>query len=313
MPELTALLCKGCGAPLPESDDLQLQMTCRFCGVVNERARTGAPLAPADVRVHPATAAGGGAAIAGIVVAFVLALVGSAAWVIDSALSTTRTVSTAATTDAAEASARAARAAAARAGAPLAPAELASLDGTGGWRSVTVAAPPGDWARVDPVAAMAWMDDVARAWDADARLHRVDVKKVAEDGTIDLTSEDAELGFRYVSPSRIAAWTAAADRQGNVEGVYGLMVSVKGRDARALVQRGRPDRADVPPAAATSLPMADLLARARRNKAWVPKPFYQGYLIRLRDEGWVWYLHSLSGRDSLPRVRAKDGRVWPYR
>jgi hypothetical protein len=36
-------------------------------------------------------------------------------------------------------------------------------------------------------------------------------------------------------------------------------------------------------------------------------------MIHSAGEGWVWYLSTLSGRDSIPRVRAKDGRVWPYR
>lgn len=308
MPELTALLCKGCGAPLPETDDLQRQVTCRFCGVVNERTQAGVPMTHVDVRVRRTRpAAGAGKATAAIVVAFVIAMVGSAAWVIDSALSTTREVATAVSTAASVGSRTA------KPPAPLTPAELAPLDGTGGWRTVAVGPPPGDWSRVDPVAAMAWAGDVARGWAPDALLYRIDVKKVAEDGTIDLTSEDSDLGFRYVSPSRIAAWIAEADRQGDVEGVYGLMMTVKGREARVLVERGRPATWRYPKEGAASLPMADVLARARRNKAWAAKPFYQGYLIRLDDEGWVWYLSSLSGRDSLPRVRARDGRVWPYR
>jgi hypothetical protein len=291
---------------LPATDDRRLQVTCRFCGVVNERAQAGVPLthaAPSGRR----PGASAGTAIAVVVVAIVVVMLGWAAWVVDSAVSTTRTVTTALTREASEATA----AAAARA--TLAPADLASLDGNGGWRTIAVTPPPGDWSHVDPVTAVAWAREVARAWSPDALLHRVDVKQVAADGTIDLTTADAELGFRYVSPARIAAWEAEADRKGDVEGVYGLMMIVRAREARVLVERGRPDGSRYPAEGAASLPMAELLARARRNRAWMPKPFYQGYLIRLDDEGWVWYLGSLSGRDSLPRVRARDGRVWPYR
>ena len=41
-------------------------------------------------------------------------------------------------------------------------------------------------------------------------------------------------------------------------------------------------------------------------------PFFQGYLIRLEDEGWCWYISTLSGSPDIPRVRARDGRAWPY-
>jgi hypothetical protein len=57
--------------------------------------------------------------------------------------------------------------------------------------------------------------------------------------------------------------------------------------------------------------MPELVARARRG-GHPPAPFLKGYLIHLDDEGWVWYLSKLGG-ESLPRVRAGDGRVWPYR
>lgn len=34
-------------------------------------------------------------------------------------------------------------------------------------------------------------------------------------------------------------------------------------------------------------------------------------MIHLPREGWVWYLTSPSG-DGFPRVRARDGRRYPY-
>jgi hypothetical protein len=34
-------------------------------------------------------------------------------------------------------------------------------------------------------------------------------------------------------------------------------------------------------------------------------------MIHLPREGWVWYFTSPSG-DSFPRVRARDGRTYPY-
>ena len=43
-----------------------------------------------------------------------------------------------------------------------------------------------------------------------------------------------------------------------------------------------------------------------------PRPLFRGYMTHLPGEGWVRYLSTLSGRDSIPRIRAADGRQWPY-
>jgi hypothetical protein len=316
MAELRALLCKGCGAPLPGTDDLQLQVTCRFCGVVNERTQAGVPLTHVEIQVHPehGTAGGAGKAVAAIVIVVVLVIVGSVAWTVSSTISTARSVATAVGVATSEAGALARRGANnTGAKALLDRSELSSLGGNTGWRLVKVDAPPGGWSRVDPVAAAAWARDIAQPWSPDALLYRIDVKKVGDDGLVDLTSEDAEVGFRWVSPARIAAWEKEADLKGDVEGIYGLLMVVSKGEMRILVERGRPDVDRYPKRAAESIPMATLLSHARTGKGWVTRPFYQGYLIQLRDEGWVWYLNSLSGRDSLPRVRARDGRAWPYR
>jgi hypothetical protein len=61
MAEQRALLCKGCGAPLPETDDLLRQVTCRFCRVVNERAEPSGPLSHVEIRVDPRPPTHGGA------------------------------------------------------------------------------------------------------------------------------------------------------------------------------------------------------------------------------------------------------------
>lgn len=316
MPELTALLCKGCGAPLPETDDLQLQVTCRFCGVVNERSQAGVPLSHVEIVVDASgpRARNASTAVGRVVAIVVLAIGGSLAWTVWMARTTARTVNVA-VSDATNTAATLARLAseAANAKKPLGKADLFPLDGKGGWRTVSVDPPPGGWSRVDPVAAIAWARDIARPWAPDAVLYRVDVKKVGEDGLIDLTSDDAELGFRWVSPGRMEAWRKEADLKGDVEGVYGMLMQVGRREMRVLVERGRPNPTQYPKTSAESTAMPALLARARTQKNWVTKPFYQGYLIRLDDEGWVWYLNSLSGRDSIPRLRAKDGKTYPYR
>jgi hypothetical protein len=42
-------------------------------------------------------------------------------------------------------------------------------------------------------------------------------------------------------------------------------------------------------------------------------PFYNGDMIPNDREGWVWYLQSSSQRQTLPRIRARDGAVYPFR
>jgi hypothetical protein len=55
------------------------------------------------------------------------------------------------------------------------------------------------------------------------------------------------------------------------------------------------------------------LTFSRAARKLPSKPFYKGYLIHLEREGWVWYLSTLSGDDSIPRRRARDARFYPYR
>jgi hypothetical protein len=59
------------------------------------------------------------------------------------------------------------------------------------------------------------------------------------------------------------------------------------------------------------LPLAKLVALPAVEKLSGGAPFLSGYLIYLDDEGWVWYFSTLAG-ESKPRVRARDGAVWPY-
>ena len=49
----------------------------------------------------------------------------------------------------------------------------------------------------------------------------------------------------------------------------------------------------------------------RKGRGFQDRPYYSAYMIHLPREGWVWYFSSPSG-DSFPRVRARDGRPYPY-
>jgi hypothetical protein len=88
------------------------------------------------------------------------------------------------------------------------------------------------------------------------------------------------------------------------------MIDIKGREVRALAHDE--GHAVAPPAPA-SLPLDEVLERARRGRGFEDKPYYAGYLIHLPREGWVWYFRAISGTSGYPRVRASDGRTYPYR
>lgn len=42
------------------------------------------------------------------------------------------------------------------------------------------------------------------------------------------------------------------------------------------------------------------------------RPNSGGPIELAEDEGWCWYLSTLSGQPNIPRFRARDGRMWPY-
>ena len=133
-------------------------------------------------------------------------------------------------------------------------------------------------------------------------------------GTIDLTAgPDDTAGYRFVSPSKIEEWGRIADRDANARVGYELMMRLGQQKLTALVALARPPSRELPPTRVDSRPLGEVIATAKRGRGFIEYPFYNGYLIHLDREGWVWYLQSLSRRESLPRVRARDGAVYPYR
>jgi hypothetical protein len=86
------------------------------------------------------------------------------------------------------------------------------------------------------------------------------------------------------------------------------MLQITGTTVRALPHE---ERFEPGAPALDSLPLGALLERAQRHAGFADKPYYTGYLVHLPREGWVWYLRSISG-ESYPRVRARDGRTYPY-
>lgn len=188
----------------------------------------------------------------------------------------------------------------------------AALDPAKGWQVLDCAPPPGGAARLDAVAAIPWALALATAWRPDARLERVDVDRLRPDGLVDAQGDPgASVMFRFLSPALLEEQRRQADL-GRSDVKAGLFVEVKGGEARGLPTTAHTRGEGLPPAPA-SLPLAQVLQGLERAGKLPAKPYYRGYLIHIPDEGWVWYLNTLGGRESIPRTRAADGRPWPFR
>lgn len=302
--------CAGCGSPLPETPAETRQVICAFCGLVNDllHAAAAPPVAiQVDLSGAGRAATGAVRTVAWIVFLSIALVVGLVAFVIYSAM---RPVSEAVKTVAGQISdvSRAVP----RGAEKVAPANLAGA-GQIGWRELDVVAPSSGWAAFEPVTDVRWAMAIAHAWSPEARLTRIDVNRLKEQGTIDLTAgPDNSAGYRFIAPSQVDAWKAIADRDGRAEVPYELMIKLSEQKVTALIVHGRPPADDLPPADVMSQPLPELLGLARRGKGFTTHPFYSGYMIHLAREGWVWYLQNLSGQSSLPRVRARDGAVYPY-
>jgi hypothetical protein len=300
----SARRCAGCGGPLPETAAGQRQVKCGFCGIVNDLAHG----APAVVKVELGDLGKVAGSLGRKVRLAVFIGVGiTAAVVAAGMLQVVKPVREALHEVDKQAQEMQERLR------PVAPAELATL-GDVGWKEVQAPAPPSGWAAFDPVASIEWAMAIARAWQPDARLTRVDVTRVSPAGTLNLTEglED-QAGYRFMSPKQIAEWERIADREVNARVPYELMMQLARQKVTAHVVRGRPPSRELPPDAPDANRLGDVLAAARRSGRLEELPFYNGYLTHLPREGWVWYLQSLSRRGTLPRVRARDGAVYPYR
>jgi hypothetical protein len=291
--------CQGCGATLGEPEPGGSVVTCRFCGLAHD---VDAPAfeAQGPVVVPIGRQSGGragrrlGLILAGIFV-FVAVVTLVPMWLAfrigrDVVDRTTPRIPS-------------------RVDRPvLAPADLAIVPTGQGWKRIDVPPPPGGFDGFDPVAGIAWATTIGNAWAADAALTRIDVGRVAATGAIDLSGEHAS-GYRLTSPARQAQ--RRNDTDTGTRSLVGteLLLQCKAGTVQALVTDGGDG---APPAAPVSLGLEQILAGARKSRDFVERPFYTGYMIHLPREGWVWYLSTPSG-DGLPRVRARDGRVYPYR
>jgi hypothetical protein len=302
----TARRCAGCGSPLPHTSDTARQIKCAFCGLVNDFEHAGGTPPPATIKIDVAGAAKAGQKVAWIVLAAIAVVAVSVIGGIYTATRPVMQVLTNIPTQVPQVERTPPR--------PpqkLAPADLAK--GEPGWRELDVPAPKSGWSAFEPVTDIGWAMTIAHAWQQDARLNSIDADRLKDNGTIDLTGgPENSAGYRFTSPSQIEAWQRLADRDGKATVPYELMLKLSEQKVTALVVRGQPPSRELGLSEVDSHPLPELLVLAKKGKGFSEHPFYNAYMVFLEREGWVWYFNSLSGRDSLPRVRGRDGATYPY-
>jgi hypothetical protein len=184
-----------------------------------------------------------------------------------------------------------------------------------GYHALDVAAPAGGYGALDATAALPWALTVAQAWQDDVRIARIDVERMRPDGTVNVQDDSqAMVMYRFESPSRIAALREQARLSSNTEAPVGVWVRVKqGRpEVYSHASRAAQSRGDGSAPHPAALRLGELVARPGVRRALGDAPFFKAYMIHNAGEGWVWYFSTLDGQ-SVPRVRAADGAVWPYR
>lgn len=289
---MKAVECVNCGASLPADPDLG-PVRCGYCQTLNERT-VARKLTPAGLergrrRLFLLAGAGCATLLAGIGLVIAL-LIGSGSRGVPPP------------------TARPAITLPSLAKRTYAPADLARTRERG-WLELRPAPPPTPYGAFEPVACLPWALTVAQGWALDAGLERIDVKRLRPDGLVNVEDDqDAEVMYRFLSPAQLREYGRLSELNSQAKVPYGFFLRIEKGHATALINEGKPHADDQIPEHPKALPLPRLLEIAKSTGRFPEKPFYAGYLIRLRDEGWVWYLNSLSGRDSLPRLSAETGQ-----
>ena len=309
---MKARQCLGCAAPLPPGRPGE-PVRCTFCGMVHDPDGPAAGLSSARAPAAPPPTRIIGFPLARLsLLVFLLAIVVPVVLMVYSAVTTVRM------TDASLGRASTALASLARRSVPGA----VTLDGLhdlgAGFHDLSVSAPAGGYANFDAVVQLPWAVTIAQAWAGDARLQRIDVGRVHPDGLVNAQDDgEAEVTYRFVSPDRVEELRRRADLSSKAELPTEFWLRVKNGTPQVIapgtmaVMLHVHDLDGPPPAHPQALSLAETFKRLAGSPQF-SAPFYRGYLIFLKNEGWVWYFSSLSG-SSLPRVRAVDARAYPYR
>jgi hypothetical protein len=328
---MKSVKCPSCGAPL-DVEEGSVFMTCSFCGATaaptqHFKTPRPAPQAPVQVidlssyrkggkgvRATPARAAGCGLAV-------FLLIAGIGAFVFVRAQGIQRSVreSIAATQRGLSKATNTPTFGARREETAIPVARLAEPAFTGK-HLLAASAPPTRFGTFEPVASLPWALSIAQVWSRDAKLERVDVDRVRPDGTLNVEDDpEAEVTYRFVSPSRFEALRERMNLEKNPRGDQEFWVEIESGkvyayELQTLSQLASDDDAQEIAALTwpKSLPLTEIVPAIAKRKGVPAVPFFEGYLIRLEDEGWCWYISTLSGSPNIPRVRARDGRAWPY-
>jgi hypothetical protein len=281
--------CAGCGAPLPTSDPGE-QVRCTFCGMVHDPTTSLADIVTAAnqaalprVRV---TMPGAGLAF----LVFMLAILVPVGLMLYSAVrsgeSLVRTAASAVSGTPARLSIKA-----------------VTLDELGdlspGYHVLDATPPVTGFAAFDPVVQLPWALAVAQRWGKDVRLERIDVERVHPDGLLNVADDaEAEVTYRFVSPDKIAELRRRADLSSTATVQTEFWLKVKKGEMTVfspstpgalLVLR---EHEGLPPEhPAKALPLSALFTKLVSRPEY-RAPFYQGYLIHVEDEGWVWYFST---------------------
>jgi hypothetical protein len=314
---MKTVTCPSCGAPVPPAG-ADAPVTCPFCGSTLAATRMlpragdaggGSPLAPVVIDLSGARRAS--TAAARLILWTVLVVLGVTGWGIWTAVnSATRGIRQAFGAVTAPLGGSPFDALAAR-GRTWQVAELRTLAGNEGWITLGAAPPAGGLGAFDAVTALPWAVAIAQGWAPDAMIERIDVDRLRPDGTVNVADDaEAEVEYRFLSPARVADYKRRAELSSRAEAQAELFLKLAGGRVTALAVRSALLDERVPPYP-RALPTVEL-ARRLAADARFARPFLKGYLIHLDDEGWVWYLSPLGRGESLPRVRASDGRPWPF-
>jgi len=187
-----------------------------------------------------------------------------------------------------------------------------------GYHTLDATAPPSGYASFDAITSLPWALTIAQAWVNDARLDRVDLVRVHPDGLMNVADDqDAEVTYRFVSPDRIRELRRRADLSANATVQTEFWVRVKGGQASVIAPTtpaallALREHEGIPAEHPRALPLAATFTKLATRPQF-KAPLYNGYLLHLEDEGWVWYFSTLSG-ESLPRVRSTDAKAYPYK
>ena len=315
---MRSLKCPDCGGPIELADE-ESRTTCPYCGGALERTiemprRRGAAGAGPVVGIEIRRGGPLTRRAIGCTLLIVLGIAAVGAFIALRAARIGREVAA----SVAQTGRRLDSAHRAPADEPLPLERLADASFSGRHR-IAAAPPASGLAAFEPVANLPWALALAQRWAPDARLWRIDVERLRPDGTVNVADDPhAEVTYRFASPRRVAAFRERANLEPEAQGDFELWVAVEQGaifayqlatlPQIAAIQYEELDRLDYP----KSRPLPEILAENGRRPELPEVPFYKGYLIRLEREGWCWYLSTLSGQPNIPRLRARDGRMWPY-